>query len=267
LRGAAITEDNGNCTRNTCECLLGAEGPRAIPYIEKALAAEHPSQYRLVGQLSQSTDSRVTAWLMAQTSSSNGQLAQAARVALIWSPRPEAAKVYVRWLEERIGQDPRQWGNETVTHLMGACEAVAASDLVRLLPRIMQHPTSIREYRYTFETARRLAGKPIPAAMEAAERTILDAAWGRAAATDSQIDQAVRILAGPDDPEAAAIMGLCLAITGNKCNTELLHSAGLAILRQLPGGHVRRLVTHLAQTHKEGENIRPVAEALGISLP
>jgi hypothetical protein len=262
VRGTTV-EDRGMCTRNSCAGLLGAAGPRAFPYIEKAIAEGHPLRCRMVSELRVATDLRVTEWLVRQTRSPGRDVARTAKVTLIWSPRKEAAALYLKWLEESAGKKTEDWPNDGAQRLLMACKEAGATGIEKILPRVLESPTSLWEYRAAFLMQRELAGRPVAKAMLDAEAAILKT--GYAGNTENNLDkvqEAVKTILAADDAEAAATIGLCLATWSTKANTGAANEAGREILRQVPGDKGKSLAALLARTCVDDSTRAAMAQVL-----
>jgi hypothetical protein len=277
VRGTTV-DDNGSCTRNSCLGILARAGAKALPYVEKALAEQRPERVMIVQSFYESKDPQVTEWLMRQAGSADEDVAKAAKYALVSKPRREAAALYLKWLEEALGRkDSESFYNRW--QLLKACRVAPAPGLDAVLRRAVQSPCGPRDYVEAFQALREIAGPPIPKELAEARREIdrqSENAGRHAFKRDPQgdwisrhvgdpydqrkVDGAVAAIIASPDHEAAAAFGFELATCGGKVESKLLlnlQRAGLAILRGLPDGMGRRLVSHLQKEFfPENNNIR-----------
>jgi beta-lactamase regulating signal transducer with metallopeptidase domain/HEAT repeat protein len=251
VRGIGI-EDEGSCTRNSCEQRLGMAGAMAIPYIDKSLAADPRLGGSMARALGESKDPQVTPWLIRQAESVDAATARAAKTALVWRPRPEAAAAYVRWLEEDLARTSAADWNLGGARLLGACRAVKAPGYEKLLPRLLAAPRSLGEYREALVASRDLAGRPVPQAMLDAETQILTCGNAMGGEFDpAKVDAAVKVLLA-GDPDVAAAFALGLALREDmKSQVQAVRNGGLTILKALPDGKGLRLATLILQTGKD----------------
>jgi len=257
------TEDPGDLYN--CATILAQAGARGIPYIEKVLGSAPDLKTSLVYALGESNDRQVTEWLLRQVSSSDAQVARAARRGLIQWPRKEAAPLYAKWLAEDAGkEDVVQEG------LMNACKAVAAPGVEKIVPRILEAPRDVWEYREVYQWWRELSGRPISQPLLDQEKRIWqqinntqidweptgDGEWKLIRVgpgyDQKEVDAAVAALVRSDDPDAAAVIALKLATySGSKYSSYLnppVWAAGLTILRGLPDEKGKQLVARLAKS-------------------
>ena len=176
VRGISVN-DPGSMTRNSAEGMLAVAGSRAIPYLREILASTNFS--RALYTLGWTKGDEATVLLLEAAISTNRDMAAAARHVLEWQPRPAAESLYLQWLEQDAGKKP-------VTQLLQACEQLDSNKLARYLPRIIESPQSVREFRHAFEMLRSSSGKPIPAGLLKLEEEIKSA--GDASSTN--FDQA-----------------------------------------------------------------------------
>jgi len=257
-----LAEDPARRAANSCLYRFGRAGPRALPYVEKAIAERHPARRRLVWSLHESADPAVVRWLVDHARSADPEVAAGARDALRANPTPEAGPLYLEWLQESIG------GDGTVFWLT-ACQKAGVTVPERLLRRIMDSPGHLREYAMAFHMARVQAGRPVPEALREAWERIEKECF---AATEHQgeydrdaVERATQTLLASDDHEAAAVIGVRLAAYSNKCRTEIAHRAGRRVLRHLPDGRGRKLVDQLRRTCRstvDRERLDALAKAL-----
>lgn len=277
VRGTTV-DDKGSHTRNSCHGLLARAGPRALPYVEKVLAERHPDRGDFVSVFRECQDPQITAWLMRQAGSADSDVAKAVKYALIARPRREAAALYLKWLEEALGRKD-SYDSYNRCQLVKACMVAPAPGLDAVLRQAVQSPCGPRDYMEAFQALREIAGPPIPKELVEAKREIERQKENAARDTyerspqgnwisrhvgkpydQKKVDAAVTAILASPDPEAAAAFGFELAMCGGKVNSILLqhlHQAGLTILRGLPDGMGRRLVSHLQKEFfPEDNNLR-----------
>jgi hypothetical protein len=258
VRGMAV-EDLGGCTANSCQGLLGQEGAGALKAIDNTIADRLPQRARLVGAMSSSRDAAVTRWLINLVASTDAEVARAARQTLLWSPRAEAAPLYVKWLAEGVGQ-------REVAQELRACREVRATQATLLLPKVLAAPASVHEYRQALEMSHERAGKPaIRQDLLAAEKQIQEFGYGSGPRFDQKkVDEAVNTILAAGAPEDAAAVGMSLAIYTTKGDTRAIRQAGVEILRRLPGGEGKRLANLLERTNRswQAEAVKAVARAV-----
>lgn len=286
LRGMVVT-DKGMCTRNSCLSILARAGPRALPYAEKTIAERRPERGQIVRALCERTDPQVTAWAIQQVGAADGDVAKAARSGLIARPRREAAALYLKWLEEALGhKDPDSF--YTRQQLVKACRVAPVPGLDAVLRQAVQSPSGPRDYMEAFQTLREIAGPPIPKELAEARREIdrqsanavrytLDrkpqGGWTPRHVGEpydqKKVDDAVAAITASPDHDAAAAFGIELALCSGKVDSKLLvnlHQAGLAILRGLPDGKGRQLVSHLQKEFFPDNNVLKELKAVAAQL-
>lgn len=232
--GGLGVEDKGHHTANSCGPILVEAGMAALPAIKTAVADKHPQRAQLAGLLSYFKADAARSQLPAYASSADQVVAAAARRALLWVPQKEAEKLYVQWLDEGAGK-------KDVFEELRACSAIDAKDAAPILPRVLAAPADVHEYRLALELSRKLAGKPIDAALLAAEKRIYD----RGGRDQKKTSDAVAEILRSDDKEAVAAIGLCLALLSGKGDYRQANEAGVSILRALPDGAGLKLVRRL----------------------
>ena len=255
-------------TRDSCIYILASAGARALPYAEKAVAERQPWRGEIVGAFRICTDPQVSAWLVELAGSADADVAKAAKYALISTPRREAAALYLRWLEEALGHKD-SYDSYNRCQLVKACMVAPAPGLDAMLRRAAQSPCGLRDYLEAFYALREVAGPPIPKELAEARREIDRQEENAARDTyernpqgnwtarhvgdpydQKKVDAAVTAILASPDRDAAAVLGLELAMYNDKVSNDLIlnmRRAGLAILRGLPDGKGRRLVSHLAK--------------------
>jgi hypothetical protein len=253
-------------TRDSCVYILASAGPRALPYAEKAVAERQPWRGQIVGAFHICTDPQVSARLVELAGSTDSDVAKAAKYALIATPRREAAALYPKWLKEALGRkDSLDYYDRQ--QLVKACKDFPAPGLDAVLRQAAQSPCGLWDYLEAFYALREVAGPPIPKELAEAKREIDRQAENAARDTyerspqgnwisrhvgepydQKKVDAAVTAILASPDHEAAAAVGLELAMYNDKVSNDLIlnmQRAGLAILRGLPDGKGRRLVSHL----------------------
>jgi hypothetical protein len=239
VRGMSI-DDLGNMTRGSAQEILTSAGSKAIPFIHQILASTNFSLgLQALGPMK---DKSATALLLESARSENKPVAEAARYVLETSPRAEAEPLYLKWLEEDAGRKP-------VFQLLSASAKINPRKLAPYLPRILESPKSIHEFRQAFELSRSLAGKPMPASLLHLEAQIKQ--FGYASSTNydqARVDNAVREILKTTDIEAAGIIGIGLAVAVTKGDWVPANKAGVAILRALPNGWGRTMARRVANS-------------------
>ena len=241
VRGVVV-DDPGSMTRNSAEAMLTTGGATALPYNRQLLASTNfSSGLRALGWM----NGKEPAALLIDTSRSpNPAIATGARHMLESYPRPEAERLYLGWLAQDAGKRP-------VAALLEACAKTAPGKLGPYLPRILESPKTVQEFRRAFEFSRTAAGRPIPERLLKLEGDIKQ--FGYASSTNysqTKVDQAVREVLTSGDPEAAAVLAISLATATTKGDWRAANRAGITIIRNLPGGYgqkvARRVVNSLA---------------------
>jgi len=262
VRGMSV-EDKGSWTRNGCAAILGAAGATAIPYVARAAAAKNPHRKQMVCAFYHARKPAVTEWLIRQCDSDDPEVAAAARHTLVWTPRKEAAKLYLRWLAEGAGKTG-------VLREVHACREVEVAEARPLFQKILRAPASVWEYRAALEGLRELSGKKIPPALLAAEQTIREQGYGKGKGSpeaQAEVEKAVTQILAAGDPEAAAMIGLSLAAAVTKGGSRPANEAGIRVLRDLPDDVgkdlVKRVLRSCKQEHQQ-RKLREVAATLSL---
>ena len=140
-----------------------------------------------------------------------------------------------------------------------------ARDVVK---RVADSPWRLLEYREAVELWRSLSGRPFPAALLKAERTIRKHGIEYTDDFDApRVAKATQVLARSQDVEATAAIALSLASYSAKSNHKPVNRAGIEVLLRLPGRAGFGLVERLMRTVK-GDNIHSVRRvAKALSLP
>jgi TonB family protein len=236
LRGLGISDSSGDPTSTSCHYILAKAGPGALPYIERAIQKRLPQRGRAVNVMRESRDRAVTTWLMQRISSTDKEVREAARRALLSQPpRAEARSLYARWLGEKAGK-------EDLYEDLYACHALKVKEARKHLPRVLARPGRMAEYRLAMELSRQLAGRPFAKAILEAEREFLRGGCRRR--DRAAIDKLVRAALRARDPEAAAVVAASLATMFTKGGCASANEAGVTILRKLPR-RAGKLVSHL----------------------
>ncbi|MBE3132530.1 MAG: hypothetical protein IMZ55_03585, partial [Acidobacteria bacterium] len=190
-------------------------------------------------------------------------------------------------LKEALGRkDPDD--SHKRCQLVRACQKFPTPGLDAVLRQAAQSPCGPRDYVEAFQALREIAGPPIPKELAEARREIdLQSAnavrhtlvrdpqgnWIRRHVGDpydqKKVDAAVTAILASPDHEAAAAIGLELAMYSAKGSTELqlnMRCAGLAILRGLPDGKGRQLVSHLQKEFFPDDNVLKELKAIAAEL-
>ena len=239
-RGLAI-EDLGSMTSNSADALLSQAGASALPHLKPLLASPATFQ-RALSVLSRITAPEATPLLLTYAGSADPAVAARARELLAFYPRPDAEDSYFKWLDEAVGHTP-------VLDLMNACAKVNKTRLAPLLPRILAAPKSVHELRLAFELSRSLAGRDIPAELLKAEETIKRHGYRSGTSFDPRkVDAAVAQLIKAPDVDAAACIGVSLALATTKGDWGPANQAGLKVLEGLPNGRGRQMAKSLSDS-------------------
>lgn len=226
---AVTVDDLRSMTRNSAEAILTAGGTRAIPYLKQLLTSTNFGI--ALRALAPMQEREATALLIETATGTNPARAADARYMLESYPRAEAEGLYLKWIEEDAGR-------QSVARLLAAGEMVAPKKLAPFLPRIVESPKSIFEFRHAFELSRSLGGKPIPAPLLRLEQDIKH--FGYASSTNfdqRRVSQIVSQVLKSGDVEAAAVIAISLATAVTKGDWHPANRAGRNILRGLPNGY------------------------------
>jgi hypothetical protein len=254
IRGCAV-DDVGSATANSSEVLLGEEGAKALKAIDRSIAAQSACRDKLVASMYNSRDPLVVKWLVAQSQSTDAIVAAAARRSLLQNPRIEASDLYVKWLSEAPA-------SRDVFYELNACLTVRAGKAGPYAERILSAPGSIQEYRCALELARLASGRPgIPESMLEQERQIASCGYQFGRDFDpAKVQEARDGILKNRDVEAAAAVGMTLALRTLKGGAAAINDAGTAILQQLPNGSGKKLAALLARTARAGWQTERILE-------
>jgi len=241
IRGLGVKDRHGT-TALGCHWLLGDVGPAAIGALERVIATKHPRRHKAIRAVGRHRSGAMTAWLMRLTTAPDKEVSGAARAVLLHPARKEARALYVKWLDEGAG---KRW----VYRELGACSEADARAAAPILTRILASPHRISEYRQAFELSRRWAGRPIAAPLLEAAETIVRAGHSMGSRKPNQVKLAAgaKVLVDSTDDEAAAVIGLSLALYVSKGNYVATRRTGMEILRKLRGGQGAKLAAHLGK--------------------
>ena len=248
-----------------CYRAVAAHGRgRAVSAIDGLIFDGSAHRGELIRAMSAVGDQPVTDWLISLASSPDAKVAEAARWALLEQPRPDAAELYVAWLAEGAGRDD-------VCRELRACIAVGAGGASASLPTVLDKPSSLAEYLAAFRFHRELAGQPIDENMVAAAADIMSAADApaeneRATELANRTARAVYVLSTTDDIQAAAALGIELAV----CKSDLAAEAGVQILAELPDEKGKKMVQNLAaecRDRRDSRRLGKLALTLGLAQP
>lgn len=236
---------------------------RAVAAIDGLIFDGSAHRGELIRAMSAVADQPVTDWLISLVSSPDAKVSEAARWALLEQPRPDAAELYVAWLAEGAGRDD-------VCRELRASIAVGASGAAASMPAVLDKPSSLAEYLAAFRFHRELAGQPIDQDMVAAAADIMsaDASAENEQATElaDRTARAVYVLSSTDDVQAAAALGIELAV----CKSDLAAEAGVQILAELPDEKGKKMVQGLAaecRDRNDSRRLRKLALILGHAQP
>jgi len=227
-------------TRASAEELLTEAGAKAIPYIKQILAS---TNFALGLSALGPMQAKEASELLVETAASQDKtLAGAARSTLQAYPRPEAETLYFKWLNEDAGRKP-------VFELLAACEKIAPNKIAPYLPRILESPKSVYEFRHAFELSRSLTGKSLSPGLIKLEQQIREFGYASSDHYDqAKVDQAVSGILKSDDVEAATVIGISLAVATTKGDWRPANKAGMTILRGLPAGYGLKTAKRVADS-------------------
>lgn len=232
VRGLSI-EDRGSMTANGCSDILASAGGKAVSYLKPLLSTTNSS--KAIRSLIYNKSSEATDLLLECAKSANPELVSVAKHYLSALPRAEAVELYFQWLAEDAGRT-------NVLHLLRACAQFDKPRLAPILPRVLASPSSAHELRLAFELSRSLAGKKIPEHLIAAETVIRQFnAKSTNGPTQQEFEAAVTELTQAKDVEAAACIGVSLAVASGKGLPSQVNQAGISILTNLPNRQGREM--------------------------
>jgi len=259
IRGITVKDPN-EATALGCYYLLAKVGLKAKDAVEKLIRTKHPARVRAVFALGRERGPEVLAWLLKVVKSTDPKVAFQARRRLLYPPRKEATALYLKWLDQGAGK-------RSVWREMRACAMLEVKGAAPLLPRVMARPHNLAEYRQAFVLGRKLAGKPIDEALLKIKQRIIGA--GRATGSQKPdrdvLKYGVSRLAKAKDRQAAAHIGLDLALLTSKGNVDATRRAGVTILRRIRGRRGRALVRRLVKTCQDAGD-RQVLQALLVKI-
>ncbi|MDY0001370.1 MAG: HEAT repeat domain-containing protein [Polyangia bacterium] len=242
LRGLDV-KDAENLTSFLCSDLLASWGKDALPSVEEAVSKAKPERGAAVRALGRSGEGEVVSALIRWAGSSDPLVAQAARAALVETPRPEAKSLYVSWINSDAGLRP-------VEPLLWAIIATKAEVGAPVLARVLANPESVREFRTAFTLLRERSGRPLPKLLLDAEGVVRRSGTPQALAAggQSRVDGGVMVMLTVGDTEATAVVGLSLALTETKGGDPAVARAGVTVLKSLPAKAMETVVKHLARS-------------------
>lgn len=260
IRGLGV-KDKHDATQVGCFYLLSDQGAKSIGALETAIANKHPQRGQAIRAVGRDRGKVVTSWLMRLVGSGDGVVAKAARSAVLYPPRKAAEHLYVKWLTAGAG---KRW----VGRELSACAVVKAQGAARIIPTILASPHRVSEYRQAFALRRTLVTKPVPQALLDAEQRVIRAgfAMGSRQPDRAALAAGVKAILGSPDSEAAAVIGLSLALFVSKGNYEATNKAGLEILKKIAGDQGLMLVIHLSKALRDlGDQsaVQRIASAMG----
>ena len=254
VRGTTI-EDRRSHTRKSCLAILGNAGPAVIPYVNHAIQTKLETRQVIIANLNRAVAPAVTNYLIELAAGDDPEVMAGARTSLIRHPCAEAVSLYECWLREDAGRSD-------VENLLTACRQVRLASLPDLLPRVLESPSHFGEYTLAFNILRELSGPKIPNQLEQDAELIERSNYQRGGRDDSdEISRAVHRIISSQDPEAAAVIALSLALRVDKGGKGEVNRAGILILRGLPAGTWQKLLRRVSHTtwDIELERIRQIA--------
>lgn len=245
IRGLGI-KDKHDATQVGCFYLLSDRGAMAISALEKAISNKRAQRGQAIRAVGRDRGKVVTSWLMRLVGMTDQVVSKAARSALLYPPRKVATSLYVKWLATGAGK--RSVGRE-----LTACAAVNAAGAAPIIPRILASPHRVTEYRQALILRRTLAKKPVAQALFDAEQRVIRAGFSSGSRQPDRpaLAAGVKAILGSPDSEAAAVIGLSLALFVSKGNYEATNKAGLDILKKVAGDQGLMLVIHLSKALRD----------------
>lgn len=253
VRGLSV-DDRGTMTANSCSDILAAAGGKAVPYLKPLLGTPNSSQ--AVRSLIYNQSTEATELLLECAKSANPDLARQAKHYLSALPRAAAVELYFHWLAEDAGRT-------SVLYLLEACARFDKPRLAPFLPRVLASPSSAHELRRAFELSRSLVGQEIPARLIAAEAIIRKFnPRSTNGPTQQDFEAAVTELTQAEDAEAAACIGVSLAVATGKGLPSQVNPAGISILQQLPNHQGRDMAKALYNSSADDNVKRRLKEVV-----
>ncbi len=245
IRGLGI-KDKHDGTQVGCYYLLSDMGAKAISALETAIANKHPQRGQAIRAVGRDRGKVVTSWLVRLVSSTDPVSAKAARSAVLYPPRKGAEDLYVKWLAAGAGK-------RGVWRELDACTAVKVKGAAKVIPRILASPQSVAEYRKAFFLRRVLANKPVARVLLDAQQRVIRAglSMGSRQPDRAAVAAGIKSILGSPDNEAAAVIGLTLALFVAKGDYEATNKAGLEILKKTTGDQGLLLVMHLSKAVRD----------------
>jgi hypothetical protein len=227
VRGLTL-DDQGSRTRNSTSWILTEAGARALPYLEPLLSTTNDTTALNVIATIQAREA--TELLVRIAKGPNQQQARTVSHLLKHFPHPAAKELYFHWLEAQAGKEP-------VYELLLICAKLDEPRTAKYLPRILDHPKTLREFRLAFELSRTANHRPISPQLLQWEQEIKS--YGYASSTNynqTRVDAAAAKLMDSPDSEAAAVIGLSLVAATTKGDWRPANQAGIRILKGVPAG-------------------------------
>ncbi|KKO03630.1 hypothetical protein LCGC14_0095580 [marine sediment metagenome] len=245
-----------------CYQTLALRGAESIEAVEYLIAIGSPHRSGAIRAMQTCDSADVTDWLIGLVASEDRLVFRAARRALLDRPRQQARALYVSWLAQRAGKT-------SVEAELEACAAVGATEAAAPLATVLRKPFRLREFLRALWLRRELTGHPISPQLQAAAEQVKQLAGPHRseAETKRQAIQAVEAIAAANDTEAAAVIGVELAVlrTRRSGGSSVVNRAGLYILQHLPDGAGEKFVRQVAATCAAPQDVRRL-QAIAIHL-
>ena len=256
IRGLTI-KDPHEATALGCYYLLAKVGLKAKAAVEKLILEKHPARERAVFALGRERGKDVLAWLMKVVKSPDPKVAFQARRRILYPPRSGASALYLQWLA--VGA-----GKRSVWRELRACAMLESKGAAPILPKVLARPHNLSEYRRAFVLGRKLAGKPLPATLLKIKQRIIQAGFasGSRKPDRDKLSYAVGRLARSKDRQAAAMIGLDLALFASKGDYTAVRWAGVQVLRKIRGRRGRKLVRRLSKACQDSGDRQALVQLL-----
>ncbi len=244
LRGLTV-DDDGISTRLSVVPMFVQFGPAGFTALDKAIRTSDDPTYA-IRSLIYFRDAQATARLIELYESPKADVHRAAAYALIHQPfRPAAKAAYLDMLDEQL----------QVTRALQACLEFGWKDALPLIERVIEKPSSLRDYRDAYKTYRQLSGNPIDAKILAAADVIdpYNRIARAALPTEEALAAARRTIIETADVKGAAFIGFSLATYTTKGNSGRINQEGIAILHALPRPVVEPMLNQLLQGLEESD--------------
>jgi hypothetical protein len=257
IRGLGV-EDRGSMTANSVSEILARAGVRSLPYLKPLI--DGTNFWRGVSVLSTVKEPEAEAYLVELAQGPRAEVARVVRHYLEYRYCAAALPLYLKWLDADAGR------GEVYPLLVTLAER-HPEKLRPWLARIMDAPSTFREYRLAFEISRKLDNSGLPPGLLRLEQDIRK--FGYRSGTNynqAKIDALADELARAGDVAAAAVIAVDLAVAVTKGDWTPVNRAGWNVLNRLPGGQGMRLLEHL-QTACRDSNFKESLRRQKLAAP